>query len=244
MMNTELTAYKGVITYSIVDGSRGYSFNGLERPLSEKDEDIISKIDHVARVEWRYDFTEYDIFSDDIAVYPRDGDNTRRPFQMIIDGREVISEEEVILSTYLKDAKDTSNIEVDFGGNGIYMSRFLANYIEDTLGLADEGLNNAMMTINVSVPVYNTYGKFKGISDNEETMFINNTTVVYEQLTLPISGILKWSTFGIGDYSRYVVYIERNDMEKLIEKNKRIADRTIYRTIDSSFRYHEYSGIC
>ena len=67
-----------------------------------------------------------------------------------------------------------------------------------------------------------------GITDDEESMYIYSVTVTHESVSLPIAGILNWSSFGLNNTYSNSLYVERDIVENMIEKHKKTEDRKLY----------------
>ena len=228
MQSDELIVYK---PWPIDDT---YTY-GAETPLNEEDIQKINSVSHVKETSWRYDFDEYDrlldyditeehIFNESsytVGIYKNDS------FFMSF---EPDMSNGMLVCTYMKDNKSFSEIEVDFGGEGIYISRFFANGLKRNIGIKnDEELQNYSLRFEISVPTYTTYGRWK-CAGGDDTEIYNrySPTVESDELYLPISGILKWSSFGLQNTGANAVFVERSNIEPLIEKHKKDRERTIY----------------
>ena len=92
----------------------------------------------------------------------------------------------------------------------------------------DDELKGVYLTFDISVPLYNTHGRWMGITDDEESMYIYSVTVTHESVSLPIAGILNWSSFGLNNTYSNSLYVERDIVENMIEKHKKTEDRKLY----------------
>lgn len=233
MQSNELIVFKGLATMTEDNGSIYYSPN-TEMPLGEDELKQLSSIDHVVDAQWRYDVIEKgDALSDDITKEGFDirGEAGSSYGIEVMEGDNSLGTVELgscSLSTYMREHKLQKDIVVDYGEDGVYLSRRLANLIEQSIGVDDEGLKGKSMRFSVSLPMYNTFGRWMGsIGDNELT-YLWSTTVDHEEVVVPIAGILEWSSFGLPNSNEYAMYVERSILAPLIEKYRAKEDRTLY----------------
>ena len=138
-------------------------------------------------------------------------------------------EDNITVSTYIKNHKQSKNIEIDFKNEGVYISRNVADMIKKSINISkDDELKGVYLTFDISVPLYNTHGRWMGITDDEESMYIYSVTVTHESVSLPIAGILNWSSFGLNNTYSNSLYVERDIVENMIEKHKKTEDRKLY----------------
>ena len=231
--SNEITVYKST-AQAIHDGVADYTFNH-EVPLKDKDIKKIANLDNIETVEWRYDCLEPNYeFNEDIKEVSYDPENAKHDYTISIIKNEqelaqVNIEDNITVSTYIKNHKQSKNIEIDFKNEGVYISRNVADMIKKSINISkDDELKGVYLTFDISVPLYNTHGRWMGITDDEESMYIYSVTVTHESVSLPIAGILNWSSFGLNNTYSNSLYVERDIVENMIEKHKKTEDRKLY----------------
>jgi len=230
----EIVAFKNDPSCALTENGDVFYTMTSEYPLSEEEIAEMASIDHVSSVEWRFD-VDVSVYSDYIN-YAAEGFELHGyiPYELTLymndtEKGKVEMQDGYKQCTYLKDHKSEKDIAVDFSNDGIYLSAQLAEYLETELGVSEEDLGSAELEITVDVPVYNSYGRYEGGSD-----FITIWTPEVERdtLRLPVGGILRESSFGLVDYSAYVLYIERSDLEGLMAEHRKSEGRKVYVSYD------------
>lgn len=235
--SNELLVYKPELSQI---GSKNLVYTrGCEPILKKEDYKKIETIDHVSSVEWRYDVIEPNyLINEDMVKVPYDPDNENPIFNQyntnIIENNKRIKKinlsknSGVYISSYLKNNKSNKDIKIDFNSEGIYLSFLLAKLIANELDVSLEQLKGKSMEIDLSIPIYNNYGKWQGETENGEMVFIHTVTVEHEKIILPIAGVLNYSTFGVPVYSENALFVERSVFKNLIEKHQKKEPRKLY----------------
>ena len=234
MNSNEIIVFKPNCITKDSAGNELYNYE-MQEPFKNEELDEIRKIQHLDAIEWRYDLTEsawnVDITKEELPVNELNNpDMNVSLYVSVYDHGEKKTEiklnEGTLISTYLPEKKQKSDIKLDFSGNGLYISKRIADEIEAKIGEIKEGLE---LEMEISVPVYNTYGRVQAAIDNETPQYVFSTTIDYDIVKQPISGVLTWSDFGLPANGREnVIYINRDVMEEMIEKHRRNEDRVIY----------------
>lgn len=236
MQSNELLVYKPAAHAIFKNNGTMFTY-GLEEPFTKQDQERVLNIDHVKDIEWKYYSMEpnYSLNEDLLQVPYNSDDPSLKEYRVsIIEGNQtqktinIADGDDVIVSTYLKDRKNKKDIDIDFHNDGVYISNQLAKKIAEELGVSVENLNGKSMKFDLSIPIYNTFGRWQGITEDNEQIFIYNVTVVHESVTLPIAGVLEWSSFGTTDYFAQTIYVERSVFEPFIEKHKKNESRQLY----------------
>ncbi len=216
--------------------------------FTEEEIDTISKISHVKEVEWRYDMENLIFFGSVLEDITNEGfdlgkryafdinfylDNTKQG--SIHYEESDPSSEYPSVNCYLSNHKAMNSIEKDFGKNGVYLSKDFALHIAKTLGISEDELTGMEIEYSLGVPIFNEYGRGY---DATLTIPTYITIVEFDQVCLPIAGILKNSSFGLQDTFDYVIYMERSDMENLIAQHKKDTGKTVYVFND---KWNDYS---
>lgn len=236
IQSNELLVFKPAAHAIFKNNETAFTY-GLEEPFTKQDQERVLNIDHVKDIEWKYYSMEpnYRLNEDLLQVPYNSDDPSLKEYRVsIIEGNQtqktinIADGDDVIVSTYLKDRKNKKDIDIDFHNDGVYISNQLAKRIAGELGISIESLNGKSMKFDLSIPIYNTFGRWQGITEDNEQIFIYNVTVVHESVTLPIAGVLEWSSFGTTDYFAQTMYVERSVFEPFIEKYKRDESRKLY----------------
>lgn len=236
MQSNELLVYKPAAHAIFKNNGTMFTY-GLEEPFTKQDQERVLNIDHVKDIEWKHYSMEPNYrFNEDLLQVPYNSDDpSLKEYRVsIIEGNQtqktinIADGDDVIVSTYLKDRKNKKDIDIDFHNDGVYISNQLAKKIAEELGVSVENLNGKSMKFDLSIPIYNTFGRWQGITEDNEQIFIYNVTVVHESVTLPIAGVLEWSSFGTTDYFAQTMYVERSVFEPFIEKHKKNESRKLY----------------
>ena len=69
--------------------------------------------------------------------------------------------------------------------------------------------------------------------------YIYSVTVTHESVSLPIAGILNWSSFGLNNTYSNSLYVERDIVENMIKKHKKTEDRKLYVICVNYDKYYE-----
>ncbi len=211
-----------------------YKYDQANYPLADEDIAEMKKINHVDDVRWRIDFSPLPTnWNNDPEEENFDEEGKFHYTLDVYEGDQFLGQSELengaVYATYFKDHKHEKQIQLDFGIDGVYISRCIANIIEANLKLYDEDLKGKSLKFMANVPVYNTDGRWFNVNQVKEITYpITSTTIIREEVTLPIAGILEWSSYGLPcDYAE-ALYIERDILEEKINKNRRTTSRTLY----------------
>ena len=232
MNSSELLVYKA--SEHAVNGEYVMYTYGHEKPITDEDLAEINKIKYIESVEWRYDDLEPNYeFNNDITNIKFNSENSKKEYTILIkenDKQTTLDiDRDITISTYLKDRNYDNNIEKKINKTGVYISRSIANLLKEKLMIEDDNeLKDKTLEFDIAVPLYNTYGRWQGITVDEEMIFIYSTTICHETVELPIAGILEWNTMGIENDFTNGLYIDRDILEKFINEHKVTKDRTLY----------------
>ena len=159
----------------------------------------------------------------DINLYR--GESKEGSFHYTEDDQDEFSNDYPSINCYLKDHKAMASVEKAFGDEGIYLSKELASYFVKQMGIEEDDLNGMEIEYTVGVPIYNEYGRAYG-ADATSLTYI--TVIEYEQVRFPIAGILEDRSFGMFELYPYVIYMERGEVEKIIEECRKTKRQTVY----------------
>lgn len=227
--------------------SGGYESQGISSSSDGNDiisEDDLSKLKNIKNIE---------------AIKPRVDISMSNPFVLMVEDRDpqMITEnynirinlndgnsiskqidnvEAPTLNTYFKDKDYNKEIFRDFNveDKGIFISKGLAEFLSEDVSV----LQNATITFNMYVPIYNSVGKAWSTNENDDKYWPNLTSCKIVEKTLPISGILKSSNMGIKNTTNYAIYVSDDTMQEVL-KEYVVKDSRICYLIDSE--NYEYS---
>ena len=101
-------------------------------------------MDNIETVEWRYDCLEPNYeFNEDIKEVSYDPENAKHDYTISIIKNEqelaqVNIEDNITVSTYIKNHKQSKNIEIDFKNEGVYISRNVADMIKKSINISKD----------------------------------------------------------------------------------------------------------
>lgn len=224
LTSRELVAYKPVETLKgKVDT---YSMSGFEKPLSNKEIDSL-KVKHVQNIKARYDnFEPLDGVYRDLLTHPYDINEKTKPF-VLSQANTATTFSRMDISTYHYDLRDQGSIRYKNKKKGLYLSMATAKKMAQALHCQVKDLLGKSLTFSLGIPIYNTYGRSQG-GVGGTIAYTYDLTVDYIKLTMPITGILKASSFGIYNLDRYVIYLPDNAFFSLVKKKARTQRRTLY----------------
>lgn len=225
--SNEILAYKGVDR----EGYFEYDFSGSNDVISDDELSKIKQLSHVTDVEWRYDIDLFSSFNFSVTDQRFSSlDYKAEPLILLEDGKELKKVEytdslsSVILCSYLGDKDYSSDIEMKFQDEGVYLSKVFAQ----RLGININDLKNKKLSFSLAIPVSDAYGKVWATSKDGDTIYLHYPNVKMIKVTLPIAGVLKSSNMGITNNSQDVIYMNRDIIEKYINQYKDDTERTIY----------------
>ena len=108
--------------------------------------------------------------------------------------------------------------------------RTYANSLTDDLS----SLKGKYINFQMPIPEYDSYGFAWIYDENEQEVLIHVHAGSFEELTLPIAGVLKGADMGLYTTFGELMYIDRDVIEPLIEKHKKTESRTIYTMLPDS----------
>ena len=225
--SNEILAYKGVDR----EGYFEYDFSGSNDVISDDELSKIKQLSHVTDVEWRYDIDLFSSFNFSVTDQRFSSlDYKAEPLMLLENGKELKKVEytdslsSVILCSYLGDKDYSSDIEMKFQDEGVYLSKVFAQ----RLGININDLKNKKLSFSLAIPVSDAYGKVWATSKDGDTIYLHYPNVKMIKVTLPIAGVLKSSNMGITNNSQDVIYMNRDIIEKYINQYKDDTERTIY----------------
>ena len=225
--SNEILAYKGVDR----EGYFEYDFSGSNDVISDDELSKIKQLSHVTDVEWRYDIDLFSSFNFSVTDQRFSSlDYKAEPLILLEDGKELKKVEytdslsSVILCSYLGDKDYSSDIEMKFQDEGVYLSKVFAQ----RLGININDLKNKKLSFSLAIPVSDAYGKVWATSKDGDTIYLHYPNVKMIKITLPIAGVLKNSNMGVTNNSQDVIYMNRDIIEKYINQYKDDTERTIY----------------
>lgn len=228
--------------------ANAYTYWTCEAPIDAEKIEEVKEIQGVKDVEWRFDLMEpispvmYDITSDEYDPYA-----DPRYYVLTINNGTSQSNLELgncIVSSYMKEHIDYSNIKTDFQQDGIFISSSIADEICRNNSLEEDDLKNVTIQFDLAFPIYTSYGRaLTTAEDGSITKKSYLATLDHQIETMPIAGVLKGTAFGINTQSQdkgsnYSLYYDRSIIEELINQNKKTDTRTLY-TIDET-NFGEY----
>lgn len=225
--SNEILAYKGVDR----EGYFEYDFSGSNDVISDDELSKIKQLSHVTDVEWRYDIDLFSSFNFSVTDQRFSSlDYKAEPLMLLEGGKESKKVEytdslsSVILCSYLGDKDYSSDIEMKFQDEGVYLSKVFAQRLEININ----DLKNKKLSFSLAIPVSDAYGKVWATSKDGDTIYLHYPNVKMIKVTLPIAGVLKSSNMGITNNSQDVIYMNRDIIEKYINQYKDDTERTIY----------------
>lgn len=225
--SNEILAYKGVDR----EGYFEYDFSGSNDVISDDELSKIKQLSHVTDVEWRYDIDLFSSFNFSVTDQRFSSlDYKAEPLILLEDGKELKKVEytdslsSVILCSYLGNKDYSSDIEMKFQDEGVYLSKVFAQ----RLGININDLKNKKLSFSLAIPVSDAYGKVWATSKDGDTIYLHYPNVKMIKVSLPIAGVLKSSNMGITNNSQDVIYMNRDIIEKYINQYKDDTERTIY----------------
>ncbi|MCH4283671.1 MULTISPECIES: ATP-binding cassette domain-containing protein [Bacillota] len=226
-MSNELTVYKRLSYFD------EYDLLGTNEPITHEEVDFLKNLEHVERVEWRLDTglgTNLLSVSDENYLSE---DNELADIRLFNESKQIIKDrtkDNIYACTYLHDENYDSFIEYQFNNEGIYLSKDLANSLTDDLS----SLKGKYINFQMPIPEYDSYGFAWIYDENEQEVLIHVHAGSFEELTLPIAGVLKGADMGLYTTFGELMYIDRDVIEPLIEKHKKTESRTIYTMLPDS----------
>lgn len=219
-----------LVAYKPVDALKGkvdtYSMSGFEKPLSPKEIDSL-KVKHVQVVKARYDnFELLDGVYRDLLTHSYHINEKTKPF-VLSHANKTTAFSRMDISTYHYDLRDQSSIRYEFKKKGLYLSAAVAKKIAQAQHCQVKELLGKSLTFSLGIPIYNTYGRSQG-GVGETIAYTYDLTVDYIKLSMPITGILKASSFGIYNLDRYVIYLPDDTFFTYVKKKARPQKRTLY----------------
>lgn len=220
-ISNEITVYKRLPYFD------EYDINGTNEPITHDEVDFLKNLKHVERVEWRYDTNlGPDIVSViDNRYFSQDKDLMNIHF--LNENKQLIKDrtiENLYVCTYLHDENYDDFIEYNFNTEGIYLSKDLANSLTDDLS----SLKGKYINFQMPIPEYEAYGYSWTYDENQKEVLIHEMKGDFEELLMPIAGVLKGSRMNFYGHYSEIMYIDRDVIEPLIEKHKKTESRTIY----------------
>lgn len=224
-----------LIVYRADEGAEnlGYNFNGSGQvPLTKKDVQDLKKLDHVESIEWRYDinlgypfslYTPYlnqksEMGDFDLKIYTLDSNHDKMEFS-----RNKGDIDEIILSSFSEKTAEMNDIHMDFQQKGIYISKDLA----DSLCIPYDKLKDMKLGFEIYIPIYSQKGE-SSVDNNGKDVFLTGTSCVPLQVEMPIAGILKGSDMGIASKYSNQIYMNQEELEKLIDSQKKTEPVVMY----------------
>lgn len=228
MNSNEIIVFKENTISKDEKGNIYYNYND-QPPFTDEEVKVLENLDHVETVEWRTDIIEMNQLYEDIAAQVPE-DKNYMEIELLKDDKSLgrFTAEELIVSSYLQNHKQTKDIETDLNESGVYISRSMANELEKKFDLSDQNLKDVRISFFASIPIYNTSGRTMAARGDKDYEFITNTTVAHVKLQLPIAGILSWSSFGLESEYSNIIYVERGILEAKIYENRKNAARKVF----------------
>ncbi len=210
-----------------------YSYNGSETPMTLEDYQIISNIENVESINWRFDLTitkNFDV--DDI------GNENSIDESSILTGyasNEMISSFDcegysMMFSTYLDDKDYSSYLLESFSNesNGIYITEELYNNLFN-----DNDNTSKELEFMLPIPIYNTSGSVEVTIENDDgntVISANEIKCHYVTVKLPINGVISGTSLGVENSYDGGIYVSQS---LLLEYYNDIIDdypdsRTLY----------------
>lgn len=205
--------------------------------LEEEDLQFLENIVGVEEVLWRYQTHTYDItFSLEYNSEYFEEEVEPDTIISLQDSNIIHNSDDYLQSIYYDYINYDADILYKFQEEGVYLSKEYASLFTDDL-LSLEG---ASITIDLFIPIYNSIGKVYTMVE-EIPFYLEMDSVMRQEVTLEIAGILVGSQMGIDLLERNGIYISQEILQSYIIENQR--DEEIVTYVKEIFEGEEFKGI-
>lgn len=238
-----------IIVYKPVFEANGYSFYGGEEPFTDEEVEQIKEIEHIERVEWRFDielnetqicngpkeetinFKNVDDINKKIGYMTSyDGNHKNKELKIYGDDIGIINQH-----TYMDNYDYRNAIQKQYHDEGLYISPELFNL------LFDENVKDPYLEFNIFVPMYNSKGTsfMTNHANEEEIIPCNAVDCNYRKVKLPVKGVNTNYYLTNEINYEYGIYVSQNTLMKYINQEEVQDTRTIYWVRETETSYFD-----
>ena len=206
-----------------------FSYAGMEYPITQKDADLLGKIDNVKSVTWSSHLDGFSNLLPFDELIDMDEEDIRK-VGLSINGEVIYTDQELDFLHYnsFNDENDYSKmLEIDFHQKGIYVSHELFQRIIKNTGY-DE---NDQLTLSFAlfIPRYDASNITGTIIEDTKHIETNRVNSVVKMVELPIAGVIKEDEefYNLGYESQRSVFIPNSILEKYISQYQENQERTL-----------------
>ncbi len=235
--NDEILIYKNPVPDALGYTLRG---TGREYPITDGELNMIKEIENIEEIQYAYfvgsgsnlleldnslDYDEQDLYKLSIL-------NGNKEEVISIDVNESSYYNNLLRTTYKNTTDYSEFIDVEFqkDSEGIYISQYLA----EVIGLENIG-EKAYARFVLPIPTHIGYGDAKITFDDVNYYPVACLLGKKIEVVLPINGILKGSTMGIGINNDLTIYLSDDYVQEYLEKYKSNETYTYYHSNETGY---------
>lgn len=206
-----------------------FSYDGMEYPFTQKDEDLLKKIDNVKSITWTSHLDGFSNLMPFDELIDMDEEDIKK-VGLSINGQVIYTDKELDFLHYnsFNDENDYSEmLEIDFHQTGIYVSHGLFKRIIKNTDYDDH--DQLTLTFALFIPRYDA-SNINGFSiENHKYIETNRVNSVVKKVELPIAGVIKEDEvfYNLEYESQRSVFIPNSILEKYISQYQEMQDRTL-----------------